>query len=73
MMEISNQYRYGISLKTVVNYSLMRGTVFVGMAGYLMLYPLMFVAVELSMKCMALWCAGATIVTFWLCACVSVY
>ena len=64
MMEISNQYRYGISLKTVVNYSLMRGTVFVGMAGYLMLYPLMFVAVELSMKCMALWCAGATIVTF---------
>lgn len=32
MMEISNQYRYGISLKTVVNYSLMRGTVFVGMA-----------------------------------------
>lgn len=64
MLEISNQYRYGISLKTIVNYSLMRGTVFVGMAGYLMLYPLMFVAVEFSMKCMALWCAGAAIVTF---------
>lgn len=64
MLEISNQYRYGISLKTVVNYSLMRGTVFLGMAGYLMLYPLMYVAVKLSMKCTALWCAGAAIATF---------
>lgn len=64
LLEISNQYRYGISLKTVINYSLKSGTVFVGMIGYLLLYPMMCLAVRLSMKCVAIWCAGTALFTF---------
>lgn len=64
MLGISNQYRYGISLKTVVNYTVSSVPLFIGAAGYLMLYPLMFFAVHLSLKCTAIWCTVTTLLTF---------
>lgn len=64
MLEISNQYRYGISLKTIVYRSLNKVLILIGAAGYLLLCPFMYLSVKNDMRCMVLWCVCTAMLSF---------
>lgn len=64
MLEISSQYRYGISLKTIVYRSLNKVLVLIGAAGYLLLCPIMYLSVNKDMRCTAVWCVCTAILSF---------
>lgn len=64
MLEISNQYRYGISLKTIVYRSLNKVLILIGAGGYLLLCPIMYLSINNDMRCTAVWCVCTAILSF---------
>lgn len=64
MLGLSNQYRYGIALKTVIHRSFGKGIIYVGAALYLLLCPFMYLFVQRKMNWSAVWCIGTVMISF---------
>lgn len=64
ILEISHQYKYGVSIKSIVYLSLGDKLIFMGATGYLFLCPWFYLCIKWKWVWSAVWCIVIAVVSF---------